>query len=264
MTEQKLVPADVIAFLMGEGPMDDLWFGETKPIMNGKYQAAFWWRDRLRDLPSAPPAPSGRRSDDLRPLVEAVEDFINVPRTGGETSEVRTYRHGLYPVWERLRDALIAAPSPDTGKMGGDGDWASIAAWMGFAASVIKSGEPWTDQCQREFDEAKRAFERLNRAPVSGGEGEAVAWVYRRKFPGVICTERRLSFRHPDYEDAEDIQPLYAHPSDPSATERMRAALEPFANAAADFDGWPLKTPLPADVLTIGDLAQARAALGEA
>lgn len=42
------------------------------------------------------------------------------------------------------------------------GDWQSIAMWMGFAASVIKSGEPWTGQCQREFDEAKAAYARLS------------------------------------------------------------------------------------------------------
>ncbi|MNT25934.1 hypothetical protein D3C72_1614800 [compost metagenome] len=39
--------------------------------------------------------------------------------------------------------------------------------WMGFAASVIKSGEPWTDQCHREFDEAKAAYGRLSTHPAA-------------------------------------------------------------------------------------------------
>lgn len=107
------------------------------------------------------------------------------------------------------------APSTDTGKRGGEGDWSSIAAWMGFAASVIKSGEPWTEQCQREFDEAKSAFERLNAAPVSGGEGGAVAWRFMH--------EGGWNFSSTDPTAHVDAQPLYTHPAAPSA---MRAALE--------------------------------------
>lgn len=57
--------------------------------------------------------------------------------------------------------ALRAQPQAREDAQPVGGDWQSIAMWMGFAASVIKSGEPWTDQCQREFDEAKAAYARL-------------------------------------------------------------------------------------------------------
>lgn len=55
------------------------------------------------------------------------------------------------------RRAAPASPLPG----GGDMDWQSVAMWMGFAASVIKSGEPWSDQRQQHYDEAKAAFARL-------------------------------------------------------------------------------------------------------
>ena len=32
----------------------------------------------------------------------------------------------------------------------------ALRAVIGFFASVIKSGEPWTDQCQREYDAAMK------------------------------------------------------------------------------------------------------------
>ena len=35
---------DVIAFLMGEGPLQGHWFGDTVPVLHG----AYWWRDALR------------------------------------------------------------------------------------------------------------------------------------------------------------------------------------------------------------------------
>lgn len=58
----------------------------------------------------------------------------------------------------RLYEAAPALPLPEGG---GDTDWQSVAMWMGFSASVIKSGEPWSDQCQQHYDEAKAAFARL-------------------------------------------------------------------------------------------------------
>lgn len=50
-----------------------------------------------------------------------------------------------------------------------DMDWQSVAMWMGFAASVIKSGESWSEQCQQHYDEACAAFDRLA-ALQPGGE----------------------------------------------------------------------------------------------
>lgn len=51
-----------------------------------------------------------------------------------------------------------ASPLPEGG---GNMDWQSVAMWMGFSASVIKNGEPWSDQCQQHYDEARAAFARL-------------------------------------------------------------------------------------------------------
>lgn len=67
--------------------------------------------------------------------------------------------------YDALRKAerilALAAPASPMPEGGGDMDWQSVAMWMGFSASVIKSGEPWTDQCQQHYDEAKAAFARL-------------------------------------------------------------------------------------------------------
>ncbi len=60
-----------------------------------------------------------------------------------------------FDLWNRR--AAPASPLPG----GGDMDWQSVAMWMGFSASVIKNGEPWSDQCQQHYDEAKAAFARL-------------------------------------------------------------------------------------------------------
>ncbi len=38
------VPNTVIAFLLGEGPIDEVWFGEKHPTERGN----FWWRKHLR------------------------------------------------------------------------------------------------------------------------------------------------------------------------------------------------------------------------
>jgi hypothetical protein len=58
--------------------------------------------------------------------------------------------------FERYEDARPAPTAP------GDAlDWQSVGMWMGFAASVIKSGEPWTDQCEQHYIEARAAFGRL-------------------------------------------------------------------------------------------------------
>ncbi|WP_392352985.1 hypothetical protein V8F63_09535 [Brevundimonas sp. LF-1] len=76
------------------------------------------------------------------------------------TSEVRILDTAV-PV-QAIRSLLRAQPPAREDAQPVDGDWQSIAMWMGFAASVIKSGEPWTDQCQREFDEAKAAYARLS------------------------------------------------------------------------------------------------------
>lgn len=41
---------EVLAFLLGEGPLDGVWFGDKHPTERG----AFWWRKNLRALLSPP------------------------------------------------------------------------------------------------------------------------------------------------------------------------------------------------------------------
>lgn len=48
--------------------------------------------------------------EELKPLIVAVDDFINGPRPYPypEPMEVRDYRHALYQVWEPLCRAITA------------------------------------------------------------------------------------------------------------------------------------------------------------
>ena len=43
---------EVMAFLLGEGPLDGVWFGDRHPTEKG----AFWWRKHLRAAMSSHPA----------------------------------------------------------------------------------------------------------------------------------------------------------------------------------------------------------------
>lgn len=74
------------------------------------------------------------------------------------------------------------------------------------------------------------------RAPVSGGEGEAVVWFWvKGSYPlcgrEVFAKSKAGLGEWPD-DDKVEIVPLYTHPSDPDATERMRAALEGVLNTS--------------------------------
>lgn len=41
---------EVIAFLLGEGELDNRWFGDgSAPLVAGKYRAPYWWRTQLRE-----------------------------------------------------------------------------------------------------------------------------------------------------------------------------------------------------------------------
>lgn len=69
----------------------------------------------------------------------------------------------------------------------------------------------------------------LKAAPVSVGDGEAVAWLLKNAAGGeVLCRE------HPGDWPNTTVQPLYTHPSDPDATERIRAALAEIVALGSD------------------------------
>jgi hypothetical protein len=46
---QAAFDAEVIAFLMGQGPLEGVWFHDRHPIRKG----AFWWRSVLRERSAA-------------------------------------------------------------------------------------------------------------------------------------------------------------------------------------------------------------------
>lgn len=54
------IPGELYAFLMGEGPLEGVWFGE----LNDGFRGAFWWRALLRcaagwPAPAIEAAPTG-------------------------------------------------------------------------------------------------------------------------------------------------------------------------------------------------------------
>lgn len=56
------IPGEIYAFLMGEGPLEGVWFGEMNEGFNGAFP--FWWRALLRSaagwLESATPNKDNR------------------------------------------------------------------------------------------------------------------------------------------------------------------------------------------------------------
>ncbi|WP_420478284.1 hypothetical protein [Brevundimonas sp. FT23028] len=124
-----------------------------------------------------------------------------------------------------------AAPSPDTGGMGGD--VRQEAAFL-IARLDELSGDALTEEGAAEWHgHVAPSIARLRfalSAPVSVGEGEAVAWFQvwndGTRYPG----DPKLwppTKREREYVEqmGRTIVPLYTHPAS-SDTERMRAALE--------------------------------------
>lgn len=143
--------------------------------------------------------------------------------------------------WMPLPEAPgSAAPSPDTGK------GKRIVGTIGH----VSNGRS---------ELSAQIIAALSKAPVSVGDGEAVAWRYR-DHPENGWVYTGVGGRH----DGCEVQPLYTHPSDTDATERMRAALKHYAcscepgHCAMSDDGGPD----PVDDQLCGRVAQA--ALGEA
>lgn len=81
---------EVVAFLLGEGPLDGQWFGDSPP--DGQ-KGAFWWRHRLRQALVAAalssPAPEPGAQPDTRSMSEleawtGTDDFDTAPQTSPE------------------------------------------------------------------------------------------------------------------------------------------------------------------------------------
>lgn len=98
---------------------------------------------------------------ELKPLVLAMEDFINQPasRDAVETPEVRDYRHEAYRVWSPLCRAILDAARSDAPQGEGEGvvevsvDAArrSSEKLNAFVSSALASGlsESWHGRLQR-------------------------------------------------------------------------------------------------------------------
>ncbi|SDS24345.1 hypothetical protein SAMN05216198_1521 [Halopseudomonas litoralis] len=95
MSEYKLVPVELIKFLLGEGEFDGMEFGDRGPG-----QKSFWWRSRLREAIAAAPAPEQQAEQAQRP-VSIPEDW--------KPSPVVTTRmvDRVYPA-----DLVAASPRP--------------------------------------------------------------------------------------------------------------------------------------------------------
>lgn len=141
---------------------------------------------------------------------------------------------------EGYRAMLAAAPpvpSPDTGKMGGeerrlaDAELSKLGKGM---AEDLKAGHWSVTDAVQIIDALSDRLASLSRAPVSGGEGEAVAWRFRPKHPDgpefTSLSPWSYSDEKPEWAniyppERRELQPLYTHPSDPDATERMQQAV---------------------------------------
>lgn len=133
---------------------------------------------------------------------------------------------------------LTAAPSPDTGKMGGEVEaaWLEAEAQLSEISAAIGStrfmdppdGGSVTlpEQVRRMRVALEEAEAALSAHPVSG-EGEAVAWRGRISEQSSVWDYREFDIS--DHGAWDIVQPLYTHPSDPAATERMRAAWRPIS-----------------------------------
>lgn len=110
------------------------------------------------------------------------------------------------------------APSPDTGKMGGEGEDDPELPDTPLARTIYKH---FCEVHRLNPDEAADATGELLDALSKGGEGEAVAWRVRHGGSVHFVVEDPSShFLRPE----DCVTALYDRP-DPSATERMRAAL---------------------------------------
>jgi hypothetical protein len=76
--EGKSSQSEVIAFLLGEGPLDGVWFGDPHPTEKG----AFWWRKHLRGAAGVT-APSG--TDRLMAMAEEIRELC---QTGASDSDI--------------------------------------------------------------------------------------------------------------------------------------------------------------------------------
>lgn len=88
-------------------------------------------------------------------------------------------------VTDEVKAVLTEAPHPTAPKPAEVRGLAPVSRCLGFFASVIKSGEPWTETCQREYDAAISALEPSpapEAKPLAGGIERAAEYLCRTAF----------------------------------------------------------------------------------
>ncbi len=71
MSGEVVLPAELLAFLMGEQPLEGVWFGD--PWHGGR--GAFWWRNRLAALPPVAPSDADRTAVVEECARDTLEDY---------------------------------------------------------------------------------------------------------------------------------------------------------------------------------------------
>lgn len=117
MTDQdKLVEElrELRIFLSGEGPMENVWFGDSPPP---SHRGAFWWRKRLAGIDQAADALTSK-DEEIKGLREALEEIASeVP-----AQVASGFVQGPAVLWawaQRRANAALALP-PEGGKAGKD------------------------------------------------------------------------------------------------------------------------------------------------
>lgn len=117
-------PAEIIAFLNGERPLDDVWFGDAPS--SAHRGGRFWWRKYLPLLASATDA--GEVRERIARIIEPDawddQETSRTARLIGSVKEATDLRDALRQATLAKADAILAlspqAPSPN------EGDWQPI------------------------------------------------------------------------------------------------------------------------------------------
>ena len=103
---------DVIAFLLGEAPLEGRWFGDDATFVDGQYRQRFWWRKRLQAAFAALATPAGSASGEVQRYFRGEYGMVaagpEYPHRDGDTYWVAEQDYAaLQAEVARLRSALM-------------------------------------------------------------------------------------------------------------------------------------------------------------